>query len=118
MPNQNHKLLSITTEKWHRWHIITIEGAFVIRELNKIRSVFDEVESDNMSRVALDFTKVSYLDSSAITVILNFRQRLKDRQGRLVIFGLSEDTESIITIAGLDSVIDVFSTREEFENSN
>ncbi len=109
--------MNISTEKWNMWDIVGIDGAFVVRVLNDIRKVFEKVERNQNPCVALDLTNTSYIDSSAITLLLNFQKRLGNAQGKLVIFGPSEDIQGIFSIVNLEESVNIFSSRSEFEST-
>ncbi len=109
--------MNVSTEKWNMWDIVAIEGAFVVRVLSDIRKVFEDIEKNPNPHVALDLTTTSYIDSSAITLLLNFQKRLKNANGRMVIFGPSEDIEGIFAIVNLEESVSILQSREEFEST-
>ncbi len=109
--------MNVSTEKWNMWDIVAIDGAFVVRVLTDIRQVFEEIESNPNPHVALDFTNVSYLDSSAISLLLNYQKRLKDAEGKIVIFGPSKDIQDIFSIVNFEDYVPILLTRAEFESS-
>ncbi len=117
MLDQNHKPVNVSQEKWRDWNIVSIQGAFVIRSINEVRNVLNEIEKNPMPHIALDFLRISFVDSSAISVMVNLHNRLHDVNGKLVMFGLNKDTQDVITICGIDKIIQVFQTRAEFEES-
>ncbi len=109
--------MNISTEKWNNWDLVAIEGAFVVRVLSEIRKVFEKTEQKPAPKVAMDFTNTSYIDSSAITLLLNFQKRLYNAQGEMVIFGPSEDIQGIFSIVNFDESVTIYTTRSEFENA-
>jgi len=117
MDNSNRKAVNIYTDKWQDWHIVSIEGAFVLTRLDNVRPVFETLGKSPTPQIALDFSRLFIFDSSAITVLVNLYKRLKEVQGKLVIFAPNDDIQNILSIAGLDKVIPVFLTRADFEES-
>lgn len=109
--------MNIDKEKLKDWYILIISGKFVIKNLTSIRKAFEDLEKTGISKVALDLSRVTHLDSSAITILLNYHKRLKTNNGILVIFGPSDDIMNIFSIVGFDNTVQVFPTRKDFEQS-
>ncbi len=107
----------ISTETWQNWSIVAIEGKFVIKNITEIRKVLEPLKDKEKPHIALDFSKTSHLDSSAMTLMLNFQSRLKDQDGVMVVFNANDDITGIITIVGFDSFVPIFRTREDFERN-
>jgi anti-anti-sigma factor len=100
-------LFSVSVGNYNHWCIISITGEFIIQNLFKVKQIFDEVERNNNLRIALDLSNATYLDSSAITTILNFHKRCNAKGGTLVLLRLNKDIEEIISILGIDKYIKV-----------
>jgi anti-anti-sigma factor len=110
MNNNSDAFDVISTKRWKKWLIITISGRFIIKNLFQIRNVFDKTERDNELFVAIDLSTTTYLDSSAITILLNFHRRCVEKGGKFVVFGLNQDIEEIVSIVGIDKLITIVKT--------
>jgi anti-sigma B factor antagonist len=110
-------VIKISTEKWRSWNIVKIEGKFVIKFIAEIRKAFEAVKDDPSPKIALDLSQTTHLDSSAMTIMLNFQNRLKEKNGGMALFGANEDILGIITIVGFDSFVPIYRTRQDFERS-
>ena len=97
------------------WKIIELRGKFVIKNLALIRRYFDQTEQFDLPRIAIDMTGVSQLDSSAITILVNFQRRIIQKDGLLVLFGMHGDIAEIFSIVGIDKMFRICGSREEFE---
>jgi anti-anti-sigma factor len=113
----DHAVMNISTEKWQAWNVVSIEGKFVIKFVAEIRKILEPMRESLSPKIALDLTKTTHLDSSAMTLMLNFQSRLKEKNGGMVLFGANEDIMGIITIVGFDSFVPIYRTREDFERS-
>jgi anti-anti-sigma factor len=71
--------------------------------------------SPKTAKIALDFSKTQYIDSSSITLILNFKKSLLPEGGEMVIFGVNEDIKELFTIVSLYDYFTIFETRTQFE---
>ena len=107
--------MKISTEKFKNWHIIAIEGEFVVKDLVEIRVVFNSFIEEVSVKAALDLTKTNYIDSSAITSILNFQGRLNAKSGQLVIFGPNPEVRDVFSIISLKNSIPIYKNRYDFE---
>jgi anti-anti-sigma factor len=108
-------VMKINTERWQSWDIVSIEGKFVIKFVAEIRKMLEPMKDRESPKIALDLTKTTHLDSSAMTLMLNFQGRLKEKNGGMALFGANEDIMGIITIVGFDSFVPLFRTRADFE---
>ncbi|GHV34137.1 anti-sigma F factor antagonist [Clostridia bacterium] len=55
--------------------------------------------------VALDFSQVSFMDSSGIAVILNCYRRVKEMGGAVEVFGVSAQARRVLAAAGVDKIV-------------
>ncbi len=108
--------MNISTEKFNQWHIISISGEFVVKNLVEVRVVFNSFIEDVGIKVAIDFSKTPYIDSSAITSILNFQGRLNAKSSQLIIFGPNPEVSEVFSIINLKKSIPIYNSRQEFEN--
>lgn len=109
--------MKTSLQQWHGWEILSIEGILVLRELHTARHAFEYFEERSGARVALDLSKTKLLDSSAITLMMNFQKRLKDESGMLVILAPSDEIKSIFNVLEIENSVPVFNTRAEFESA-
>jgi anti-anti-sigma factor len=110
------KMKNIQVKKWKKWFIISIFDQFVVKTLLQIKTVFDDAYKHDQHFIALDLEHTRHLDSSALTLILNFSKRCLEKGGTFVIFGPDQYVSEIFSIVGLDKAIRIFSTQEQFEN--
>lgn len=109
--------VKVSAVVWQSWHIISIEGKFVIKNIADIRQVLDPLKNEARPKIALDLSKTTHLDSSAMTLMLNFQNRLKESGGKLVVFGANEDIAGIINIVGFDTFVPMYRTRADFDRT-
>jgi anti-sigma B factor antagonist len=63
--------------------------------------------------IVIDLSQVTFIDSTALGVIIGGVKRLRERDGRLMIVAGSRPVVRILDITGLDKVLTVFDTRDE-----
>ncbi len=75
----------------------------------KISSLIDE----DHFHLILDFTRIDYLSSAGMRVLLSASKKLKAKKGALVLFGISEDVGEIIKMAGFDKILHICPSEKE-----
>jgi len=109
--------LSAVVEKHCEWHIIVLTGKFVVKTIALVRKVFDSIQSRKNLSVALDLTRVTQIDSSALTVILNLQKRLHETNGRAALIGPNEVIKETLFMVGFNLAVPIYHTRADFEQS-
>ena len=64
-------------------------------------------------QVVVDLTKVTYLDSSGLAVLIEGMQNVQEYGGKFAVAGLQESVKHIFDIARLDQVFRIFPTVDE-----
>ncbi len=91
--------------------IVDIKGRFDVTTLKDFND-FVNKELKKQSNVGLDFTEVDFVDSSAIGSIVNLLTKLRQRNGKLLIFGMNDDVQSVFQTAKLGNFLDIVTKRE------
>lgn len=58
--------------------------------------------------VAFDFSGVSFMDSSGIGLILGRYKVVSNLGGRIIIYGMSSESERIMRMSGVDKFAEIF----------
>lgn len=66
-------------------------------------------------KILLDFSRIEYLSSAGMRLLLSMTKRLKSKKGKLVIFAIHEDVKEIINMAGFEKILAIHSTEEGAE---
>lgn len=65
------------------------------------------------ANLAVDFSRVSYISSSGLKVLLIALRRARKLGGDLRLFGLRERVLEVFQLAGFDAVFHIFETEED-----
>ncbi len=72
----------------------------------------DTVESElvrtGARNIAFDFSGVTFMDSSGIGMILGRYKTVSTLGGRIILFGMSPETERIMRMSGVDRVAEIY----------
>lgn len=93
--------------------VCRVEGEINIDTSPEMRKVFDEFIRNNTKKIIIDFTAVSYIDSSGLATLIELLQRLKKIDGKFRIFGLSSKVKSVFEITKLSKLFEIFDTEED-----
>ena len=75
----------------------------------KINSLIDEQHS----QLALDFSRIDYLSSAGMRVLLSEAKKLHAKHGSLLLFSLNDEVEEVLKMAGFDRILHIFPNEKE-----
>jgi anti-sigma B factor antagonist len=92
--------------------VITVHGELDMLTVPELRTALAEAIEGGAKRLLLDLTDVSFIDSVSLAAIVNARRGLGE-SGRVgVVIEEGSYAMLIFEIGGLDSVVELFHTRE------
>lgn len=90
--------------------IIEIIGDLKVFDLADYTTFFEEFLSKGHHRIIIDFSKISYIDSTAIGLLVNIKRNAEEQGGNLVISCVNDDVMNVFSITGIDKFIDIYDT--------
>ena len=109
--------MDIAVTSIEQWQIVALIGKFVTKAISQVNKLFNEFEKAGTVNVALDLSRTTHMDSSAITCLLQFYKRIVIKNGKIVLFGANDDITGIITIVGLDHSVPLCKTKLDFQQN-
>jgi len=97
------------------WHVLRFEGNFNVVAIFTIRKEFEKMENEDAPKIAMDFSKVEMVDSSAVSLLSNFSKRILEKKGVLAAYNLSDYIFDVFNIVSLEKTIHLYKTLIEFE---
>lgn len=94
---------SFATRSAGSWTVLAVSGELDLSTADALRAALDE-GSKASSRIAVDLTEVSFLDSSSLGVLVAAMKRAKERNGDLALVGVQGSPAKVIALTGLDSM--------------
>jgi anti-anti-sigma factor len=117
IPVQPFQELTIDTDTWRDWQIVALKGKFVVQSFSVVRNKFETMETGRSHNIAIDMTGITQIDSSALTIVLNFQKRILEKGGKLAIFGPNAIIKETLVIVGFNMAVPIYNTRAMFEQS-
>lgn len=105
--------LRIELERVDEKVILRIEGKLDATSTPILEKKINTLIGEGHVLLLLDFTRIDYLSSAGMRLLLSFTKRLKTKKGFLVIFSLHDDVMGIIKMAGFDRILHICSTEQQ-----
>jgi len=94
--------------------IVRVNGDFDLVSANEFRDKIDQsLEETRSQNLMLDLSKITFIDSSGLGVILGRYRRVKGNQGQVVIYGTKPAVEKIFAVSGISSLMTLCETEKE-----
>lgn len=89
--------------------IITIEGSIDSKTASEVQQKILEatVDCDN---VIIDFTKVDFVSSAGLRVLLMVYRQLKVKNGKVILVGVSEEIMEVMSMTGFINFFEIIDT--------
>ncbi|TGN20139.1 STAS domain-containing protein [Leptospira idonii] len=88
--------------------VVLFSGSFSVRDSAKVKSELQSLTSSGVKKLIFDFSKLTYLDSSGIGVMLHAYTWIKEKKGFIQIQNMSNEVKTIFTISNL---LDIFNAK-------
>ncbi len=109
--------MNIAEEKKGDITICSLSGEINITTSPQLRKTFESFVSSNVTKIVIDFSQVSYIDSSGLATFIELLQRLKKIGGNFCICSMSQKVKNIFEVTKLHKLFTLFDTREEAINN-
>jgi anti-anti-sigma factor len=88
--------------------VLVLSGSMTVgNQLERLEWTLQELTKKNQNRIALDMSKISYLDSAAIGVLVACHGSVKGSGGQLRLAGVNSRVSAVFKITGVDKVLNV-----------
>ena len=105
--------LKISTEETGGVLVIHLEGFLDAHNHVLFRKAIEEAMNRKTSRMVVDFSKLVYVGSSGIEVILSVIQKLRDEGGDMVLCGISSKIFKVFDLLGLTTLLKITDSVED-----
>ncbi|MEY2555195.1 MAG: anti-sigma factor antagonist [Verrucomicrobiota bacterium] len=85
-------------------NIFPLEGEIDLHVSPRVESSLASMIAKRPGHVVVDFSGVTFIDSSGLAVLIKAMQDVKEYGGKLTLAGINNDVRSIFEIARLDQV--------------
>jgi anti-sigma B factor antagonist len=85
--------------------ILEIEGDVDLASSPELREILHDLAREKPSALALDFSRVSYIDSSGLATIVEYVRKAQSYDGKLAVIGANERVRTVFELVRLDEFL-------------
>jgi anti-sigma B factor antagonist len=93
--------------------VIALEGEVDIYSAPQFKEALLAGIEDGATTIIVDLGRVTFIDSTALGVLVSGAKRVRPKNGRLDIVCTDENITRIFEITGLDRIFGIYRTRDE-----
>jgi anti-sigma B factor antagonist len=93
--------------------VLSIEGEVDVFTSPRLKQEIVERAESGTKRLIVDLSKVEYLDSTGLGVLIGGLKRFREVEGNLALLGPGMRILRIFEITGLDKIFDIYQSEEE-----
>ena len=92
----------------NRPNVLSLEGEIDLHVSPRVAVSLRQMIAKKPRQLVVDLSRVTYLDSSGLAVLIEAMQNVEKYGGRFALAGMQETVRSIFDIARLDQVFRIF----------
>ena len=97
--------------------ILKPQSDIKINTLLKLRGVFENLVKDDISKVAIDLSNVSLIDSSGVGLLINFGKKQRDNNGCLCLYNFSDEIKELLDFVEMGNFIPIYKNFNEVKKA-
>ncbi len=97
--------MKISQEPMEQGVRILLQGELTLQTNTQLESVLKEAVKSKLKNVVVDMSRVNYVDSSGLRLLVDYHHQLSYLQGKLVLFGMTPNVKKVIEVTRLNQVL-------------
>lgn len=94
--------------------LLKLKGQFIGgEETDRLRDTLQEIAGKKANNLIIDLDKVTYLNSTALGVLISAHANFAKRDGKIILCNVSKSIENIFVITKLSMVFTITGTLDE-----
>ena len=94
-------------------HVVAVTGEIDLFTAPELKSTLADAQEAGHTRIVVDLTQTTFLDSTALGVLIGAVKRLRSQDGVLTIVNTDPNIAKTFEITGLDQIFTIRPTRDE-----
>ena len=94
-------------------HVVAVRGEIDLFTAPELKQKLTDAIEGGKTRIVVDLSDTTFLDSTALGVLIGAVKRLRSRDGALVIVNTDQNIAKTFEITGLDQIFTILSTRND-----
>ena len=100
--------MEITTRDVNEVKVVQIEGELDTGSSPDAQNQLDQLRGQGVKKILLDLTKLDFISSAGLRVLLATAQELKEDSGDLRVCSLNREVKEVFDISGFSTLLMVF----------
>jgi len=92
-------------------HVVAVRGEIDLFTAPELKKTLAEAIENGATRVVVDLSETTFLDSTALGVLIGAVKRLRTRDGQLAIVNTDANIQKTFEITGLDQIFTIVEGR-------
>ncbi|MBN1500328.1 MAG: STAS domain-containing protein [Spirochaetes bacterium] len=105
--------MEINTESFPQYLIIHVDGSLTNDDLQFFKNEMEIIFENNDVDFIFDFEKVSFICSSALSLLFLFMNKIKAKNHKFIICSLRDEIRRLFVITGVDRHLELYASIEE-----
>ena len=93
--------------------IVAVRGEIDLFTAPELKATLTDAIEEGRTRIVVDLSETTFLDSTALGVLIGAIKRLRSRDGRMTIVNTDQNIAKTFEITGLDQIFTIRPTRDE-----
>lgn len=99
--------LQLETENLAQWSVLRVSGDVDLFSAPQLRSAVYEMIESGQSQIGIDLSRVAFLDSTGLGVLVGALKRVKEQNGSMVLLSPQKSVRRVLNVTGLDRIFTV-----------
>ncbi|MBU6383254.1 MAG: STAS domain-containing protein [Verrucomicrobia bacterium] len=105
--------LRIDLEEIEHRVIVRLSGRLDVASSPLLERKLSGLIAEEHTHLLLDFSRIDYLSSAGMRVLLAAQKKLTSKKGELILFALTDEVSEVIKMAGFDKILRICSSEKE-----
>lgn len=105
--------LTLEVDMKGAWTIVSVAGELDLHTSPGLRDRVVELVEGGADHVAIEMSRVGFMDSSTLGVLVTCLKRLRERDGSLVLAAVQPSPMKVLTLTGLDRIFQIVASLDE-----
>jgi len=110
---RNHMLLRVETEDRNDHALVTASGEIDAATADSVADAVSAALSDGHKVVLLDFTEVTFIDSTGLGVLVKSHRAAEAVGATFAVVHPTPQTRKLIRVLGLDQLLNIYESHDE-----
>ncbi|MDX8430370.1 MAG: STAS domain-containing protein [Candidatus Algichlamydia australiensis] len=105
--------IKIREEKIKGCPVLKVEGRLDAASTATLEARLSSHLEKGVDKILIDFSKIEYLSSAGMRLLLSVNKRLQEAGGFLGLYSLRESVREIVKLAGFEKILTIYADEKE-----